>query len=252
MQSLNMSSPSAGQEMSFFEHLGDLRKRITWSLFGVIIGCIITSFFINDLMEVILLRPATNANVELQNLRPFGQAFLYFKVIFISGFILTFPWVLWNLWQFVAPGLYENERGWARKITLFTTFCFMLGVAFAYFVMIPSMMEFSASFGTQKIKNIIDVNEYFGFITTTILAAGLIFELPMITYVLARMGIVTSAMMRSYRRHSIVVILIIAAILTPSPDPINQIMFASPLYILYEISIIVAGIAAKSRNKQIE
>jgi sec-independent protein translocase protein TatC len=122
-------------------------------------------------------------------------------------------------------------------------------VAFAYYVMLPGMMQFSVSFGSKNIENNYDVNEYFGFVTTTLLGAGLIFELPMMTYVLARFGIVSAALMRKYRRHAFVVILIVAAVLTPSPDPVNQLTFAAPLFVLYEISIIVARVARKKERK---
>ncbi len=244
-----MSDESDVREMSFFDHLDDLRSAILRGLLGLIVGCVIAAIFVNPLMENVLLRPAVNAGVKLQNLRPFGQAFLYFKVIFVSGFIISAPWILWNLWNFVAPGLYEHEKGWARRITIFTTFCFLAGIAFAYFVMLPSMLSFSALFGSPIITNMIDVTEYFGFITTTIIGAGLIFELPMITYVLARIGIVSAGMMRKYRRHAIVLILILAAVLTPTPDPINQLIFALPLFVLYEISILVAQVARKKREE---
>ncbi|MFM8569055.1 MAG: twin-arginine translocase subunit TatC [Candidatus Kapaibacterium sp.] len=235
--------------MSFFDHLGDLRVRIMWAWVGLLIGCLISGMFVSTIMDSVLLAPATAVGMKLQNLRPFGQAFLYFKVVLITGLIIASPWVLWNLWQFVAPGLYENERNWARRITVYTTFCFLAGVAFAYYVMLPGMMSFSVSFGSKNIENNYDVNEYFGFVTTTLLAAGLIFELPMITYVLARFGLVSAALMRKYRRHAFVVILIVAAILTPSPDPVNQLTFAAPLYVLYEISIIVARVARKKERK---
>lgn len=243
-----MAEQGENREMSFFDHLGDLRVRIMWALFGVLLGCIVSAVFVNTIMDTILLAPATTVGMKLQNLRPFGQAFLYFKVILITGFIIASPWVLWNLWQFVAPGLYENERNWARRITVTTSFCFLSGVAFAYYVMLPGMMQFSVSFGSKNIENNYDINEYFGFVTTTMLASGLIFELPMITYVLARFGLVSAALMRKYRRHSIIVILIVAAVLTPSPDPVNQLTFAAPLYVLYEISIIVARVARRKER----
>ena len=239
------SVESEDNEMSFFDHLSDLRNRIVYSIIGIAVGCIISGLMINQIMELVLLRPAVNAGLELQNLRPFGQPFLYFKVILIVGIIFSIPWTLYQIWKFVAPGLYGHERNWAGRITFFTTFCFLAGVAFAYFGMIPGMMKFTVSFGTSKIKNIIDVTEYFGFITTTILGAGLVFELPMVAYVLSRVGILTPEFMRKYRRHAYVIILIIAAVLTPSPDPINQLIFAIPMVILYEISIIVSKIAGK-------
>jgi sec-independent protein translocase protein TatC len=234
--------------MGFLDHLDELRRRIISGLAGIVVASIGVSFFINDIVERILLHPAIEAGLRLQNLRPFGQAFLYFKLIFICGFIIGFPWVLWNLWRFVAPGLYEHERRWARQITVWTSICFLAGVVFAYFGMIPSMMAFARSFGSAQIENIIDVNEYLGFFATVILASGLIFELPMIMYVLARAGIVTPQFLSTYRRHAVIVILIIAAVLTPTPDPINQLFFATPLYILYELSIVISKFAVKRRT----
>ncbi len=233
------------EEMSFLEHLGEMRNRIIYSLIGVMVGCAISAYFVNDLMDYILLRPASSANMDLQNLKPFGQPFLFFKVILVSGFIIAFPFVLYQLWKFIAPGLYKKETGWAKKITFFTSLCFMSGVAFAYFVMIPSMLGFAASFGSDKIKNIIDINEYFSFVIMILLAAGILFEMPMISYVLSRVGMLTPKFMRKYRRHSIVAILILAAVLTPTPDPVSQLIFASPLFFLYELSIIISKFAAK-------
>ena len=158
------------------------------------------------------------------------------------------PYTLYQLWKFIAPGLYEKERRWAGKITIYTSFCFLVGVAFAYWIMIPVMLSFTASFGSNLIKNSIDVTEYFSFITTTLLSAGLIFELPMIAYILSKIGIISPEMLRKYRRHSIVVILILAAALTPSTDPVSQLVFAAPLMVLYEISILVTVFARKKEE----
>ena len=235
-------------EMSFFDHLDEMRKRIIISVVGILIASVIAGVFITEIMEYILIGPAKSVNMTLQNLRPFGQPFLYFKVIFASGIIIAFPFVLYQVWRFVAPGLYQNERNWARKITLFTSLCFLSGVFFSYFVMIPSMLSFAVSFQTEGITNIIDVNEYFGFIIMILLASGLLFEMPMASYVLAKVGILTAKAMRKYRRHSIVVILILAAVLTPTPDPVSQFIFAAPLFILYEISIIIARLAQKKQE----
>ena len=240
-----ISGEEVGSEMSFLDHLGELRKRIVWGLIGIIIGSIIAGIFVDKILEFVLLGPATRVGLALQNLRPFGQPFLYFKVIIVAGIIIAFPFIIYQLWKFIAPGLYSKEKFWVGRITFFTSFCFLFGVAFAYFVMIPSMLGFAASFGTEKIKNIIDVNEYLSFIITILLASGLVFELPMVSYVLARVGILTPKVMRKFRRHSIIIILIIAAVLTPTPDPISQLIFAAPLFVLYEISIWVAKIGEK-------
>lgn len=245
-----MAKNPAGEqfEMSFFDHLEELRLRIGLAVLGIVIGCIIAGTFVDQLMNWVLLKPAASVNMELQNLRPFGQAFLYFKVVIMAGLIISMPYTLYQLWKFIAPGLYEKERRWAGKITIYTSFCFLAGVAFAYWIMIPVMLSFTASFGSSLIKNSIDVTEYFSFITTTLLSAGLIFELPMIAYILSKIGIISPEMLRKYRRHSIVVILVLAAALTPSTDPVSQLVFAAPLWVLYEISILVTVFARKKEE----
>jgi sec-independent protein translocase protein TatC len=238
-------------EMSFLEHIDELRKRIIISIVGIIVGCILVGIKIDFIIENILLRPAIQAGLKLQNLQPFGQPFLYFKVITIGGVIIALPFVLYQIWKFVAPGLYPNEKKWVRLITFFTAICFFCGVAFAYFVMIPIMLNFSAYFGTKAIENKFDVNHYFGFISMMVLVTGLVFEMPMVSFILSRFGILTSKFLRKYRRHSIVVILIIAAVLTPTPDPINQLIFALPLFVLFELSIWISALAERKRNREI-
>lgn len=234
--------------MGFLEHLEEMRRRILWAAVGVLVGSLISSVFINEIVELILLKPANDAKLELQNLRTFGQPILYFKLIFISGITLSFPFTLLQVWKFVGPGLYSHEKRWARRITWYTSICFFFGVAFAYFVLIPTMLAFVVGFGSDLIPNQIDVNEYLSTISTLILSAGLVFELPMISYVLSRFGLLRPEYMRKYRRHAIVVILILAAILTPTPDPFNQLLLGVPIWLLYELSIIISKLAAKQAN----
>ncbi|MCX6146192.1 MAG: twin-arginine translocase subunit TatC [Candidatus Kapabacteria bacterium] len=233
------------KEMGFWDHLGELRIRLFYSTIGILLGCMIAGYFVENIMDGILLKPAVDAHLDLQNLRVFGKPMLYFKVVMIVGFILSFPFTLYQLWKFIEPALYTNEKGWAKRISFFTTLCFFSGVVFAYKVMIPSMLQFSASFGTDKIKNLIDINEYWGFIMLMILSAGIFFEMPMVSFVLTRFGLLTPRFLRKYRRHSIIVILIVAAVITPSPDPFNQMIVAVPIYILYEISIFVSQFTLK-------
>jgi sec-independent protein translocase protein TatC len=234
-------------EMSFLDHIGELRKRIILALVWFIIGSSIAGVIVFQLgfIDKVLLRQATLSGLELQNLKPFGQPFMYFKVTMVLGIIISFPMMLYQLWKFIAPGLYDNERKWVRNITIFTSLSFFLGVAFSYFLMIPSMLSFAASFGSEKIKNIIDINEYFSFLTMMLLASGILFEMPIVSFILSRVGILTPKIMRKYRRHGIIIILVLAAVLTPTPDPISQLIFASPLFILYEISILVAKLGEK-------
>ena len=239
-------TPSEEQhEMGFFDHLEELRKRIIWAVVGIVLGCVVSAVFINQIIEYVLLRPAVISHLNLQNLKPFGQPFLYFKVIFIGGFVIAFPFLIYQIWKFIEPGLYLKERKWARSITFFTTLCFLTGVAFAYFIMIPFMLNFASTFGSDKIKNMIDINEYFSFMIMMMLASGLIFEMPMISYVLTKAGLVTPKFLRKYRRHAIIILLAVAAVITPTPDPINQLIFFSPLFVLYELSILVSKIATR-------
>jgi sec-independent protein translocase protein TatC len=235
-------------EMSFFDHLDELRSRIFKALLGIVAGCIAAAFYTNEIMAE-LLRPAVSEGVTLQNIEPFGQAFMKIKVVFIGGTILAFPWLVWQVWGFIAPGLYAHERRWARRITFFTTICFLIGIAFSYFLLIPSMMKYMGVVKDPNIDDNIAISYYFSFFTNMILAGGLIFELPMVTWVLARVGILNPQLMITYRRHSIVGILVIAAVVTPSPDPVNQLMVAIPLYILYEISAVLARFADAKRDQ---
>lgn len=228
------------KEMGFLDHLEELRRRLLYSAYGLLVTCSIVGYFGDELMDKVLLRPAVMSHVKLQNIEPFGQTFLYFKVIFLCGTILAFPWILYQVWCFVAPGLYMTERKWALRITILTSLCFLVGVAFGYYFLIPSMLNYVTEFANANIENNIHVGSYFSFLVNMLLASGLIFELPMVTFVLARIGLVSASLMSKYRRHAIVVILILAAIITPSPDPVSQLMVAIPLWILYEISVVVA------------
>jgi sec-independent protein translocase protein TatC len=235
-------------EMSFLGHLQELRNRIFKAVIGILAGAAIAAYFRDWIMDVALLGPAIDANIHLQNLEPFGQAFLLFKVIFFAGLIIGSPYVIWQIWGFVAPGLHDHEKAWARWVTLLTTLCFLVGIAFGYFLLIPSMMNYINVVANPNITDNIGTSYYFSFFVNMLLASGLIFELPMVTWVLAKIGMVSSELMAKYRRHSIVAILIIAAVITPTPDPVTQIMVAIPLYILYEISVVIAKFTYKKRE----
>jgi sec-independent protein translocase protein TatC len=158
-----------GNEMSFLEHLEELRWRVIKALIGIILGMILCWVFIDWIMNDILLRPIVQINaallpgqppIKLQNLKPFGQLFLYMQVAIIGGSILSLPNILYQIWAFIAPGLLPRERGTVRAVVAFSTFCFLAGVAFAYFVMLPAALSFFSTFGTATIENNIAVNEY--------------------------------------------------------------------------------------------
>lgn len=234
-------------EMTFIEHLEELRWRIIKSAIGIVIGGIIAGIFINRIMDDILLLPATLTvpPLKLQNIKPFGQFSLYMEVIIFGGIIISLPNLLYQFWKFIEPALKPVERKYISSIVFFSSFCFLAGVVFAYFVLLPTALSFFATFGSSIIDNIIAVDEYFSFIISTMLAAGLVFELPMISFFLSKIGILKPEFMKKYRKHSIILILLVAGILTPSPDITSQLLLAGPLFILYEISIIICKISQK-------
>jgi sec-independent protein translocase protein TatC len=239
-------------EMGFMDHFTELRKRLVWSVIGLVVASGVSAFFYQELVDSFLLVPAKSVGMELQNLKPFGQVFLTFKIVLYSGVTLSLPFILYQVWCFIRPGLYDHERSWAKWIVFYTFICFICGVLFSYYVMIPQMLGFSVDFGTKDIKNVIDINEYWSFIMMLLLSAGIFFELPVVAYILSRAGLITPMFLRKYRRHSIVVILIVAAIVTPTPDPFNQMVVALPIYILFEISILISAIALKQYIKSRE
>jgi sec-independent protein translocase protein TatC len=233
------------KEMSFLEHLEELRWRIIYSLIGIVIGTIIAWIFIDYLVDYVLLVPAKNSGSELQNLKPFGQLFLYMQIAIMVGLVVSIPNVFYQFWKFIAPALHKRERRYILWIVIFSSVCFLIGIAFAYFVMLPLALKFAAQFGSASIKNQFAIDEYMSIIISVMLAAGLIFELPMISFFLSKLGILKPSFMRKYRKHAIVIIMFAAAILTPGTDPVSQIILAVPLVLLYEISVLISKLSQK-------
>lgn len=232
-------------EMSFLDHLEELRWRLIYAFIGIVLGAIAAWIFIDPLVEVVLLKPARDTGAVLQNLKPFGQLFLFVQIAIIAGVIVSLPNLFYQLWKFIAPALKQNERKYILSIVVFSSLCFLAGIAFAYFVMLPLALKFAAEFGTEAIKNEFAITEYMSIIISVMLASGFVFELPMVSFFLTKLGIMTPAFMRKYRRHAIVIILILAAILTPGADPLSQVILAVPLVLLYEISIFISKISMK-------
>ena len=240
-----------GREMSFLDHLEELRWRLIKALFGFLAGVILCGIFADRLVNQVVLRPLQTITppLTLINTVPYGQITFYMMVVIVAALILSSPWILYQLWKFVEPGLLLKERKYISGIVASTTLCFLTGVAFAYFLMLPYMLQFFATFGTGMVQNMFSISEYISFVLQLILLSGLIFELPMVSYFLARFGIVTPAFMRHYRRHAIVIILVIAAVVTPTTDPVTMTIFALPMFLLYEVSIWVAKIAQRKREE---
>ncbi len=241
---------SGDAEMNFIEHLDELRGRLIKSGIALVVVMILCAFFSDILVNQILIAPLKNSSetIVLQNLVPYGQISLYLQVIFFSGFVLSFPFLVYQIWQFVLPGLREKERAATRFVISFISLSFFAGIAFGYFIFLPISLKFFAGFGTPLIENNIAVQDYISFFIGALLTAGLVFELPFISYVLSKIGLLTPAFMRFYRKHAIVTLLIVAAVVTPSTDLVTQLVIAVPMILLYELSIGISGYINRKNN----
>jgi len=178
-----------------------------------------------------------------------GQMSLYIWTLILVGFILAFPYILYQFWNFIKPALYEKERKNAKSFIFISSLLFFTGVLFGYFVIAPMSVNFFATFSVSEvIVNEININSYIGLIKTSSIASGLFFELPIIIYFLTKLGLVTPKFLREYRRYAIVIVLILAAIVTP-PDVVSQTIVAIPLLILYEISIVISSVVYKKQQQ---
>jgi sec-independent protein translocase protein TatC len=245
-------SAAAHEEMTIIDHLEELRSRIIKALSAIVVFAIVCGYFSDFIINEIILGPArrTTPPMKLQNLVPYGQITLYFQVIIISSLVLSFPVLIYQLWKFVAPGLLPKEKQAVQSVVGFISLCFFVGLAFGYFVFLPFSLAFFGGFGTAAIENNIAVSDYISFFISSLLTTGIIFELPVISYILSKLGILTPPFMRHYRRHAIVAIFILAAIVTPSTDIFTQAIIAVPMVLLYEVSIWIS--AGVKRNKDRE
>lgn len=238
--------------MSFLDHLEELRWHIVKALIGLIIAMILCGIYAEFIVQKILLAPLLAVGLKAQVLAPYGIVLLYMQAVLVCGLILSMPNTLFWLWRFVAPGLMPNERRYISGIVGSTSFFFFAGCAFGYFLLVPAALTFFAGFGTDHIALNIATDRYVSFLLALVLGSGLVFELPMVTYFLAKMGIMSPAFMRKYRRHSYVVILIIAAVVTPTPDVVTQLLMASPMFALYELSIFISKFVYRKKEKEQE
>ncbi len=190
-------------------------------------------------------------NIQVQNRTLQGQFLVHIKSSFVAGMVLAFPYTFWEIWRFVKPGLRKSERKASRGIVWVVTFLFLTGVSFGYFIVTPLSINFLYNYQlSAQIQNIPDVTNVLGTVATLALACGLMFQLPVAAYMLSKAGIVTPDLMKRYRRHAIVVILTVSAIITP-PDVFSQVLIALPLTGLYEISILISKRVNKRREQEL-
>ncbi len=235
------------KRMPFLDHLEELRWTLVRSLLAVLVCAIVAYIYSKEIVEL-LHRPAPD--VKLIFLSPTEAFMTYIKVAMYAGMVIALPYVSWEFWRFIVPGLLAKERKLVPPIVLFTVICFLVGAAFAYFIIIPFGLKFLViGFQNDFLTANITIGKYLGFVITMVLVFGVVFELPVIAYFLSLVGLLTPEFLRSKRRYGIVIIFIVAAILTP-PDAFTQSMLAIPLLFLYEISIWVSAAVQRSKKRK--
>lgn len=257
--------------MSFLDHLEALRWHLFRSVSAILIFTVIAFIAKSFVFGIVILGPSKVDFVTyrwlcdlsdffgiaalcieelpftIQSRQMTGQFSMHVTSSIVVGFIVSFPYVFWEVWRFISPGLYDQEKNAARGAVFFVSMLFFLGAAFGYFILSPLSINFLSNYQLDpSILNEFDISSYVSTLTMLVLASAIMFQLPVVVYFLAMSGLVTSGMLKSYRRHSIVVILILAAIITP-PDVISQILIAMPILVLYEAGIQIAIRLEKKR-----
>ncbi len=237
--------------MSFWDHLEDLRKSIIRVVLALVGATVVLFLFKNFLFDSLVLAPTGNDfwfyrligvdfSLPLVNLEVAAQFMIHVKVTCLCALILVFPYLIYEVWKFIAPALYNNEKRAVRGAFTFASVLFYVGVAVSYLVIFPVMLYFFANYQVSTdVPNTFSLASYISLMTSTVLAFGLVFEFPTVIAVLSAMGVVTRDTLRRYRRHAACVVLILAAIITPTGDPFSLMVCSVPLYMLYELSIFI-------------
>lgn len=238
-------------EMTFLEHLEDLRKRVFYSAVAIVVAVIPAWFFSKDIYGI-LARPVTQylpEGVKLAFTTLTAPFMLYLKVSFLAAVFATSPFIFLQLWYFVAPGLYNREKKYVVPFVLFTTVFFALGALFGYFIVFPWACRFFITLG-QDFQPVITVDQYFGFALRVLLGISLVFELPTLVYFLSKIGVITARWMIKNFQYAVLGVFVIAAVITPTPDMITQSIVAVPMLLLYGFSILIALVVGRKRKKK--
>ncbi|MNS42164.1 twin-arginine translocase subunit TatC [Edaphocola flava] len=261
-------------EMVFMDHIEALRWHIVRAFIAIIIASIFVFFNIEWVFQYVILGPANKdfiaykwfcslgkllhvdalcmepITVQFQNTELSGQFMMSFSSSFMIGFIAAFPYVFWEFWKFARPALTENELKHTRGIVFWASSLFLLGVLFSYFIIAPFTINFFATYKlSPQFDNIITISNYYDTMSDLVFGMGIVFELPILVYILAKIGILTPKLMRDNRRYAIVIIMVLAAIITP-PDWFSIFLVAIPLVLLYEVSINISARLTKEREKK--
>ncbi|MEQ6168530.1 twin-arginine translocase subunit TatC [Ekhidna sp. MALMAid0563] len=262
------------KEMSFLDHLEELRWHIIRSLIAIVVIAIAAFAMKDFVIGTVILGPSRTdfwtyqklcqladligtpalcidtLTFELVSRKLSSQFMTHVSVSFVVGLVLGFPYLFWEIWRFIKPGLRPQERKASRGATFSVSVLFMMGVLFGYFMIAPISVRFFSTYQVDpSLQNLFDLSSYINTVTLIVFGCGILFQLPVIVYFLTKAGIVSSALMKAYRKHSIIVILILGAIVTP-PDPFSQILIALPLMMLYQFSIVIAKRIEKREARQ--
>ncbi len=265
------------KEMSFLEHLEVLRWMLIRSTLAILIMGTVTFFLSEFIFDVIIFGPThpefityrffcdlshqlgiadsicvTEMPFIIQNTDMEGQVNTLVWTCITAGFILGFPYILWEFWKFISPALYDREKKNAKVFIFVSSILFFIGVLFGYFIVVPMSVNFFATFRVSEIvKNQFSLNSYVSMIKTSVVASGLFFELPIIIYFLTKIGLVTPDFLRKYRKIAIIIVLVVSAIVTP-PDVVSQIIVAIPMLLIFEISVLISALVIKrQKNEQL-
>jgi len=276
LKTIGDKGKSLEAEMSFFDHLDVLRKHLIRSVLAIILFTCIAFYYNEELLDKVIFGPKkpdfwtyrmmcklvemfpslgkdmciTKINGRIINTEMAGQFNLQLNVCFMAGIVVGFPYLLWEIWRFIKPALHDKERKSASGFVFFASLLFLLGILFGYFIVCPLSVNFLTGYTvSSEIENTFTVDSYLSSVATLTLGTGIIFELPVVIFILSKLGIMTPKFMRSSRRYAIIIILIIAAIVTPTPDIMTMLIVATPLFLLYELSIFISGYIERKKKK---
>ena len=252
---IHLTDPDAvddGSRMSFLEHLDELRKRLIACVYGLIVGCVIAFFFVNQIQDFIFVPLYQMLGGEkFMYTKGFEPFMLMMKTGALAGLMVAAPFIIWQLWLFIAPGLYTNEKRFAIPFVFFASIFFFLGAAFSHYIAFPWTWAFFKSWENEYIRFMPTIEDAFGIYVKMILAFGLIFQMPTLVFFLARMGVVTAGWLARNTKYAVLVIFIIAAVISPGTDVVSQAMMAGPMLALYALSILIAWIFAKKKPVEV-
>ena len=250
------SLDDSGSKMSFLEHLDELRKRLIYIVYSLIAGCAIAYIFITRIFDFIMkpmydiLKVSPTGGAKLMYTAGPEPFMLYIKIGFLTGIFIASPLILWQVWQFIAPGLYSHEKKFAIPFVVLSTVFFVTGGLFAHYVAFPVTWVFFNSFSTDYMKFVPKIDEAFSLYTKMLLGFGVIFEMPTLVFFLARMGVVSGQFLLKYFKYAFLIIFIVAAVISPGTDMMSQVVMAVPMLALYIISIAIAFIFQKRRKPE--